>query len=98
MRVDSESSPRGEPMTYSSLLMTWSSMWSAGVGRGGVRGVEGRDEAGDLVGVGSEGEVAGVEQVQLGVGKVGEVGPGALGDEELVVGAPGDERGRAVLA
>jgi predicted RNA-binding Zn ribbon-like protein len=42
--------------------------------------------------------VTGVEQVELGVGHVIQVGAGTRFGEERVVAAPRDERGRSVLA
>jgi hypothetical protein len=60
-------------------------------------GVEGGDQLRDLGCVRGQREVAGIEQVKLGARNIRQVGTGAVGDEELVVGAPGDQRRRLVL-
>jgi len=66
---------------------------------GGVGLVEERgDERGDLWEVFFEGEVAGVEEVDLGIGEVAQVGAGLRLGEEGVVAAPDDEGGRLMLA
>src|SRR5580704_7056174 len=66
---------------------------------GGVGLVEERgDERGDLWEVFFEGEVAGVEEVDLGIGEVAQVGAGPRLGEEGVVAAPNDEGGRLMLA
>src|SRR6185312_13895540 len=55
-------------------------------------------EAGDLVPVLLQGEVAGVEQVKFQVVEIPLVGMGPFGRENLVVLAPDDQRRRLVLA
>ena len=59
---------------------------------------ESGDQTCDLVAVGSGREVAGFEEVQLGVGHIVEVRAGALGREELVVPTPRKQYGRLVDA
>ena len=66
---------------------------------GGVGLVEERgDERGNLWEVFFEGEMASVEEVDLGIGEVAQVGAGPLLGEEGVVAAPDDEGGRLMLA
>ncbi len=55
-------------------------------------------QARDLVAFVLESEVAGVEEMQLGVGKILEIGEGAGRREDVVVLSPDDERGRTALA
>ena len=54
-------------------------------------GVKGPDQSGDLVVVVFDGEVAGVEEVQLGVGHIAHEGLAALGREDGVMCAPHDK-------
>jgi hypothetical protein len=61
-------------------------------------GKEIADQRDDLVGLVLQDEMAGVEEVQVGVGQVALVGMRTVGGEDLVVLAPDDQRGRAVLA
>ena len=56
------------------------------------------DQVRDLLGMGRQREVAGVEQMKLCVRHVGQVGASAVGDEVAVIGAPGDQRRGLVLA
>jgi hypothetical protein len=74
-----------------------SSSCACAAGRSGMPGVEGGDQLRDLGCVRGQREVAGIEQVKLGARNIRQVGTGAVGDEELVVGAPGDQRRRLVL-
>src|SRR4051812_20090319 len=56
------------------------------LGTGRALGMERGDQVRDLLRVGGEREVAGVEEMELCVREVGEVGAGAVGDEVPVVG------------
>lgn len=55
-------------------------------------------QARDLLAVLFQREVAGVEQVQPGLGQVAQIGGGAFRRKDLVVLAPDDEHRRLVLA
>ena len=70
----------------------------SGSGLSGVVGEEAAHVLGDGGAVVFEGEVAGVEEVKLGVGQVAQVGVGAFGGENGIVFAPDDEGGGLVLA
>src|SRR3954471_16391320 len=65
---------------------------------GQCRGQEVADVSADLRAVGFQREVAGVEQVELAVGKISPERLRAGGAEDLVVLAPGDEQGWLVGA
>jgi hypothetical protein len=54
--------------------------------------IERGDEGRDLLGMGREREMAGVEQMEFGVRQVGQVRASSVSDEVLVMSAPGDQR------
>src|SRR6185295_18811218 len=75
----------------SSLVHRAGSSGSGGGGPADSCGVERLDQSGDLVVVVFEGEVAGVEEVKLGVGYVAHEGLAALWREDGVMCAPHDQ-------